>query len=262
MEAILQISAVVFYFLATLHYLLYLVFKNKTIIAKIATVFTSVGFISHTVVIGVYRCHSGRLPITSRADIVSLFGWAMILAYLIAEWKHGHKIWVFGSFVLPLAFAAGMYTSFLPHKMEIFPSGTKTVFLTFHVSSASIGFASFGFAFCLAIMYLLQERQLKSRHPGSLFFRLPSLDTLDKLSYRCISVGFPIITLSTILGILWIWSTRDSVFSWKPVEIWWLMIWFFYAILLQARFTIGWRGRKASYLTIFIFLLSCVPLLT
>ncbi len=251
--------SILFYFLATLHYLLFLVLAKRQRIATIATGFTIAGFACHTLSLIQKSLSVGHLPLTGSTDILSFLAWSIILVYLLLEWRY--KIWVVGSFVMPLATLASLYASLLPAEIGPIISGIRGIFLTIHISMAIIGFASFALACCMAIMYLIQERQLKSRHPTSLFYRLPSIDTLDRLSYRCISIGFPILTISVILGLVGIASTRASIFSWRPVEVWWLIIWGLYATLLQARLWIGWRGRKASYLAIIRFVLALLPLL-
>ncbi len=262
MTSILFKISVLFYALATLHYLLFLVLAKKERIARLATGFTILGFALHTVSLILKTLSIGHLPLLASTGILSFLAWAIVLVYLILEWQY--KIWVVGSFVLPLVTLASLYSSLLPAQIEpIISNGGRGLFLMTHVSLAIIGFASFALACCMGIMYLIQERQLKSRHPTSIFYRLPSLDTLDNLSYRCISIGFPILTISVMLGIGLIGtaSTRSSIFNWRLVEVWWLLIWGLYAGLLQARLWMGWRGRKASYLAIIMFVLALLPLL-
>jgi len=255
----LQKLSVLFYFLATLHYLLFLMLKKKQGIARVGMGFTVAGILTQTAALMLVTIRRGHMPFSSSTDVLFFLAWAVVLIYLIVEAKY--RIEVIGSFVLPVAFLASLYASLLPRRLEPVISSAKGLFLTLHVSTAVIGIASFAFAFCLAVMYLLQERQLKSHRPGRLFFRLPSLDTLDRLSYRCLSIGFPILTVSVITGILRIATKRASFFEWKAVEMWWLGVWLLYAVLLQARFTAGWRGRRVSYLTIILFVLACLPLL-
>ncbi len=250
--------SILLYFLATLHYLLYLVLAKKQRMATMATGFTIVGFGCHTLSLIQESLSIGHLPLIGSTDILSFLAWAIILVYLLLVWRY--KIWAVGSFVLPLAALAGLYASLLPAQIEPIISQSKGLLSTVHIL-AIIGFASFALACCMAIMYFMQERQLKSHNPSSLFYRLPSLDTLDRLGYRCISIGFPIFTISLILGSVWIASTRSSIFSWQLVEVWWLLIWGLYATLLQARLSMGWRGRKAAYLAIIMFVLALLPLL-
>ena len=56
---------------------------------------------------------------------------------------------------------------------------------------------------------------------------------------------------------MWASSAWGSYWSWDPKETWSLITWFTYAALIHTRITVGWRGKKASYLAIlgFIFVL-------
>jgi cytochrome c-type biogenesis protein CcsB len=114
--------------------------------------------------------------------------------------------------------------------------------------------ASFALAFAIGIMYLVQEHYVKSKHLGDLFQRLPSLQSLDWINYRLITVGFPLLTLAIITGALWADSAWGSYWRWDPREVWSLITWFIYAIVLHARLISGWRGRRASILSIIGFL--------
>jgi len=248
------------YFAATLFYLLLLISEKTRIkLGKIATWATGIGFAAHsTALLGTIHQY-GHIPFSSDRASFSFFVWAVVLVYLIVEAKY--KIEIFGSFALPLVLLASIYGLHLPQQIEPLVSYNKKLFLGVHVSLAFIGFASFSFAVCASVMYLIQERQLKSKHPGRFYHKLPSLEMLDKLSYKSISIGFPVFTLAVILGLIWALSTRASVMDWRFREVWWFFIWLAYAVLLQARVTAGWRGRRAAYVAISVFVLACIPLL-
>jgi len=109
--------------------------------------------------------------------------------------------------------------------------------------------------FLFGIMYVIQERYLKSKRVGGLYFLLPSLDILDELSYRCLTYGFPLLTLAIITGAIWAEYAWGSYWSWEPRQTWSLITWFLYAALIHGRLTVGWRGRKAAIFSIIAFLI-------
>ncbi|MFH1758908.1 MAG: cytochrome c biogenesis protein CcsA, partial [Pseudomonadota bacterium] len=77
-----------------------------------------------------------------------------------------------------------------------------------------------------------------------------ALKVLDDLNYRCLTFGFPLLTLGIISGSVWADSAWGSYWSWDPKETWSLITWFLYAALLHGRLTGGWRGRKAAIFSI------------
>jgi len=123
--------------------------------------------------------------------------------------------------------------------------------LSVHVALAIFGNAAFALTFCVALMYLWQERQLKSRHPGRV--RLPSLELLDDVGVKSVMIGFPLLTLALISGSAWAEYARGSFLTFRHREVWSIVSWFIYAGLLYFRVSAGWRGRKAAVLAILGF---------
>ena len=79
---------------------------------------------------------------------------------------------------------------------------------------------------------------------------------MDTISYRALSIGWPLFTLGMITGSIWAESAWGSYWSWQPKETASLLVWVLYLAVLHLR-TIGWRGRKMAWLSIagFLFVL-------
>src|SRR5439155_1466847 len=97
--------------------------------------------------------------------------------------------------------------------------------------------AAFVLNFAGSIMYLLQERQLKARRPGTFYYRLPSLETLDRLTFRALTLGFPFLTVGLMLGAFW-------TGRFHPMIAFSAVAWVIYAFTLASRAVAGWRGRR------------------
>src|SRR2546428_7955750 len=102
-------------------------------------------------------------------------------------------------------------------------------------------------------MYVLQERQLKAKRPGALYYRLPDLETVDRLTYRALALGFPFLTTGLILGVLWAGRAWGSVFAYDPLALLSFVAWVFYAGTLAGRAAAGWPGRRAANFAIIDF---------
>ena len=83
---------------------------------------------------------------------------------------------------------------------------------------------------------------------------LRSLESLDNLSYRTISFGFPLLTISIIAGAVWADEIWDSYWSWNPKETWALITWLIFASYLHARSTKAWQVRKSAIVTLLGFI--------
>ncbi len=89
----------------------------------------------------------------------------------------------------------------------------------FHVVAAILALALFAIAFGVAVMYLLQEREVKGKRFGALFSRLPSLDALDQLNQRLVRAGFAVFTVALLAGTLNASVVWKSAWSWDPQQI-------------------------------------------
>ena len=156
-----------------------------------------------------------------------------------------------GAFVTPLVLVTLLPALFLGHggKLEAIPEAIRRPVLPVHIVSAFLGIAFFAIAAGVALMYLLQEREVKGKRFGALFSRLPSLDSLDKLNQRLVRAGFLVFTLALVTGTVIAKGVWKSAWSWDPQQISSLVIWLLYGGLVQLRHT-GWHGRRYALLTI------------
>jgi len=83
--------------------------------------------------------------------------------------------------------------------------------------------------------------------------RLSLLESVDNLSYRTISFGFPLLTIGIIAGAVWANEAWGSYWSWDPKETWALITWLVFASYLHARLTKSWQGKKPAIIASFGF---------
>ncbi|MEW5725461.1 MAG: cytochrome c biogenesis protein CcsA, partial [Thermodesulfobacteriota bacterium] len=189
--------------------------------------------------------------------------WAVAGVYLLLLWKF--RLPVLGAFASPLALLLVVLGYFLaPGGGEVGPvydSPGLNLLLTAHLGSVFAGYGFFGLAFVAGIMYLLQERQIKSKRPGAIFHRLPSLHVLDHMNHYCLTLGFPLMTLGLITGSALAQLTLGTYWRWDPKEVWSLVLWLVYAALLHQRLTVGWRGRRAALMALAGFAVLCFTFL-
>ena len=83
--------------------------------------------------------------------------------------------------------------------------------------------------------------------------RLSLLESIDNISYRTISFGFPLLTIGIIAGAVWANEAWGSYWSWDPKETWALITWLVFASYLHARLTKSWQGTKPAIIASFGF---------
>lgn len=251
-ESVLLFSVIttLLYSVGTVGFLIYVI-RTEKVIHRIAYGFLLAGFLSHTLGLAMLVSQLRQMPVTTLPQTFSLFAWAIVGSYLAFQLKFNIRI--LGTFVSPLAVVFMLLSSAIPGRVIPNSQLFKSFWLTLHVATMFIGMAIFALAFCAGIMYLLQERQIKSKSFGLLYRRLPSLEVLDSLNYVCLTFGFPLITIGLISGFVYAGAVWQSFWHWDPKEILSVVTWLIYAVLLHERLAVGWRGRRAAIMAIIGF---------
>jgi cytochrome c-type biogenesis protein CcsB len=248
------------YFASFMLYLLMMV-MGKEIFGRLATLVTLAGLLGQTLAVILrwiesYDLGIGHAPLSNLYESLIFFAWTIVFLYLLIEWRTKNRS--LGVFATPLAFLAMAYASYSPtisSRIQPLVPALKSNWLIAHVLTCFFGYAAFGLAFGLSVMYLLKKRE----KPGgsNVFIRIiPESSILDDMSYQMVVIGFLLLTLGIITGSVWAHSAWGSYWSWDPKETWSLITWLVYAALLHSRMVRGWKGNKLALLSIVGF--SCV----
>jgi ABC-type uncharacterized transport system permease subunit len=210
-------------------------------------------FAIHAAAIGVGCSEHGGTEFFSLRGGVVLLVWLLTGAYLFLQRRY--HLPTVGAFVTPFGLVLLLPALFgTPDHPGIAPETFRHPSVTLHIVTAVGGVALFAIAFGVAIMYLLQEREVKGKHFGALFSRLPSLDALDKLTQRLVRAGFVVYTVALIAGTITANAVWKSAWSWDAQQIVSLVIWTLYGVLVQLRHN-GWHGRRYAVVTLVGFVL-------
>jgi cytochrome c-type biogenesis protein CcsB len=242
--------AVIAYVCATGLALAHLI-QREEFVYRIASVVTLAGWVLHALALVKAGVETGRPPLGSIAEAVSVAVWVAVGLMMWVEREYGLK--VLGAFVLPVVLMLSVSIA-RPLGLGPMNRALSSAWLWVHIALALVGIAAFVLNFAGALMYLLQERQLKGKRPGAVYYRLPSLATLDRLTYRTLAFGFPFLTTAIILGSLWASTAWGSAFALDPLVMLSFLAWAIYAATLAGRAAAGWHGRRAAYFSIVGFL--------
>ncbi len=187
-------------------------------------------------------------PWTDWFESLSFFG--AIVAFIYMVIAHKNHIPILGAFIMPVSWGLLTAAAFSSRAVHPLPPELRSIWMGLHVPVMFTSYAILGVAFAVGIAYLLQERQMKSKHPNEMTYRLPSLEELDTLIYKLIIVAFPPLTLGIFLGAVWAYRAWGRFWSWDPKETWALITWLVYVAYLLSRLIAGWRGRKTAYLSL------------
>src|SRR5437867_117051 len=213
MHVVLLRLALGLYSLGFAHSVLTALKKKQTFFRPaLAAVFA--GFILHVGSIMLRALDVRYLPLTQQYEAFSFFAALAMLGFLIAYAKY--RIAPLSVFAFPLIFVMTFVANLFYDPSASIPPVLRSNWIYIHTPLVFFGYAALFIAFTAAIMYLIQERALKSKHPIRFYNWLPSLEICDDLAYRSLAIGFPLITLGIITWALWaqvVWGVwaRDAI---------------------------------------------------
>lgn len=140
----------------------------------------------------------GRCPITNSFEILVFLSWSVALAYLVVGTTY--RISVLGAFTAPLVFGLQLFALLPPSTPAVRKSGPPDGWLELHASTSLVAYGVLALACVAGVMFLVQEKQLKMRVPGSLFHLLPPITTLADAMRRLLWFGVILLSIGILAG--------------------------------------------------------------
>jgi len=244
-------AALVLYGAGLVYSLLSLARKSERL-ARVVMPLIWLGATLHLVSLVESAWQAGELVPASPHQAESLLGF-LVMAIFLAFWIK-YKTLSPGIFVFPLVFLLTLAASAGAQPPEFTSPMLRKGWIVAHVTLIFLGYAALFLSFVASLLYLLQERSLKSKRLRSTRLRMPALEVIDEMGYRSLLLGFPLMTLGLIAGTWMAEAQFGAVFFRDPKIVLSLLMWAVYTLLLVTRWNAGWRGRKAAFLSTFAFL--------
>src|SRR5947208_16296972 len=189
----------VLYAVALVAYVWHFAQRNPTV-GRSATTLLVAAVLAHTFVIGMQTMELGHVPIAGQTSAISTFVWLLALSYLYIEMTTEER--AMGVFIQPLLVALQSIPAFRPG-IEDRAAVLRGPLFGVHVSSLLFAYASFALACVIGITYVLLFKEIKAKHLGFFYARLPSLQVLDRMNQRAIVIGWVFLTLGIVVGAAW-----------------------------------------------------------
>jgi len=228
-------------------------------LGRLGLILLAVGAVAHAACFGVMHEGASTPALTSLPAAVSFMAWVGTVFYLILARRARLEGLVV--LVAPLAFVSVFVAALrlpAPAPEAVAPAGGHWEHA--HVLLASAGLALLGLAGLAGAFFLMEHRRLKSKRPIRRRFPLPSIEALDQVNTVAIAMGFPLLTLGVITGVFWVEQQSGRIWTGTAHELWSVIAWAVYAVVVALRFTThqGPRQAAASSIAGFLFLLFAV----
>lgn len=212
-------------------------------ISKVALFFMLAGVICHSLLVFGFLAKGDAIAGgTSRA--LFIFSWLIALVFLISQLKF--KTPVFGAFISPIVFLGSLQTIIIPSGVIANDPSLNNPWILFHIVLIFLGQAFFAIAFISGLLYIFEENQLKAKKIANYLKKLPSLTTLDRISHFSLLLGFPFLTIGLVSGHVLAREIWGENWIWGAKETWSTVTWILYALLINGRLSLGWKGRKSA----------------
>ncbi len=229
---------------------------KRPVLQKLALSALAIALGAHTTWLVLKGIHANRCPLVGTQEMSAFLSWCIVVFYLIASrWYRANAL---KAFVFPIVLTLTTIAAISPDTQGIPDTENQPlqgILLPVHVGLILLAYAAFFITFGAGLMYIIQERELKHKRFGTIFYRLPSLDTCDSISSRSMAFGFILLTMGILAG-LWFTHARYGIY-WQggPLEIFSVATWILYLLLIQTRMNAGWGGRAGALASIVSFLI-------
>jgi len=198
-------------------------------------------------------------PITTVFEIFTILALAICFSYFLLELVT--DIRGTGPFIIIISFIFQLISSIFIQNMVAVEEVLKNNLLGAHVISALLGYSGFTISAVYGFLYLVLYKDIKLNKFGLIFNRLPNLEVLEKLSFYSAVIGFITLTISIIIGIIWLPIAFPDFSFFDPKLISTALVWILYGIGISNKVFGKWRGRKLVQLSISGFILAILSII-
>ena len=226
-------------------YSVYSLATNKFLTPRITFWAICLGFLFTTAFLFDRGHQIGRCPITNRFEVLVFMTWSMVLIYLVIG--ASYRLSLMGAFTAPVASGLLFFAMALSRGEPAARKIKVNPWLEAHTSFSMVACGAFALACIAGVMFLVQERQLKTRQPTSIFYRLPPINALSIANSRLLWLGFVLFTIGLATGFL-----IGGRINWVQA-IWSILVWFVYGGILVARIRHAMAAKWVATLSIIAF---------
>ena len=195
-----------------------------------------------------YVQHSFNFSVASMTLWISAL---VVFIYLVGTCIHPIKS--LGLVTLPVAIFNIAFAVIWGDNITLIQHQTPVFF--WHIGLSIAGFTVLALSVLQSLMFALQEFGLKQKRFQMVGNLLPPIQTMERVLFELIWLGFVLLSIAIILGGVYNYQTQGSLFSFNHHNLLALLSWFIFMVLLYGRNIKGWRGIQTVKWTVGAFVL-------
>jgi len=234
-------------------------FNDKINLTNSKRIFIFVTILLHIIYLLLWIVEFRHAPITSKFEIFTVLAFAILFSYFILELLT--DIRGTGTIILLFALLFQVVSSlFIKGNYEV-KEVLRNPLLGVHVTSAMLGYAGFTISAVYGVLFFILYKQMKSQKFGLIFNKLPSLETLEQMSFYSVLIGYVLLTIAIIIGIVWLPLAFPDFSLLDPKLIATAVVWIVYGIGILLKLFGRWYGKKVIKFSLIGFVLVIMSLI-
>ncbi|MCW8850173.1 MAG: cytochrome c biogenesis protein [Melioribacteraceae bacterium] len=198
-------------------------------------------------------------PITNKFEIFTVLAFSLAFAYFLLELLTDVR--GTGAFIILFSLVFQLISSiFIQDLMEV-KEVLRNRLLGVHVMSALLGYSGFTIAAVHGVLFFLLYKDIKLNKYGLIFKRLPSLELLEKLNFYSVLIGFILLTISIMIGFIWLPIAFPDISYVDPKLISVSVVWLVFGIGILAKLLAKLYGKKVIIFSLVGFIIAILSLL-
>lgn len=246
-------------YLATFGIYLYDFIKDDSEVYNAKRIFLFITLFIHILYLLLRTFEFNHPPITNKFEIFTVLAFSLGFAYFLLELLT--DIRGTGAFIILFSLVFQMISSIFIQDLFEVKEVLRNKLLGIHVMSALLGYSGFTIAAVHGVLFFMLYKDIKLNKYGLIFKRLPSLEVLEKLNFYSVLIGFILLTISMLIGFIWLPIAFPDISYVDPKLISVSIVWIIFFIGILLKLIAKLYGKRVIIFSLVGFAIAIISLL-
>ncbi len=217
-------------------------------------IFLFITLLFHAIYLILRTIEFNHPPITNVFEIFTVLAFSVSFSYFLLELLT--DIRGTGPFIIIISIFFQIISTLFIEDLVLVKEVLRSNLLGGHVFSALLGYSGITISAVYGVLYMILYQDIKLNKFGLIFNRLPSLEVLERLSFVSAIIGFTMLTIAIIIGVIWLPKAFPDFSYADPKLIGTALVWLLYGIGILSKTLGKLRGKRVITLSIIGFVIA------